>query len=152
MAGEATVRACVLRWAGYRNRGMEKGAGRPILVRVPVRVLLVDACCEFRALARELLTARGYVVVGEAASGRAALSAAVRLEPDAVVLEAQLPDASGFAVARALCRSCPAVSVLLVSTRDYGPCEELVREVGAAAFVLKSRLATAELGAYWRED
>ena len=132
--------------------GWRPAPGTPILVRVPVRVLLVDACCEFRALARELLTARGYVVVGEAASGRAALSAAVRLEPDAVVLEAQLPDASGFAVARALCRSCPAVSVLLVSTRDYGPCEELVREVGAAAFVLKSRLATAELGAYWRDD
>lgn len=146
------MRACVLRWAGYRNRGMETGAGRPILVRVPVRVLIVDDCCEFRALARELLTERGYAVVGEAGSGNAALSAAARLEPDAVLLEAELPDASGFAVARALSHSCPDASVLLVSIRDYGPCHELVREVGAAGFLLKSRLATAELGAYWRED
>ena len=132
--------------------GWRRAPGIPILVRVPVRVLIVDGCCEFRALARELLTERGYAVVGEAASGTAALSAAARLRPHAVVLEAELPDASGFAVARALSHSCPGASVLLVSIRDYGPCQELVREVGAAGFLLKSRLATAELGAYWRED
>ncbi len=124
-------------------------AGHPHAVRVPVRVLLVDDRCDFRSLARELLAQRGYVVVGEAACERSALSAAARLQPDAVMLAVELADGKGFEVGRALHQVCPGVSVLLVSVRDYGACDELVRRAGAAGFLLKSRLATADLGAYW---
>ena len=123
--------------------------GHPHAVRVPVRVLLVDDRCDFRGLARELLGQRGYAVVGEAACGRAALAAAARLQPDAVIVEVELADGKGFEVARALNEVCPEASTLLVSVRDYGACEELVRGAGAAGFLLKSRLATADLGAYW---
>lgn len=112
-------------------------------------MLLVDDRCDFRNVARELLTQRGYAVVGEAACGRTALSAAARLQPDAVMLDVELTDGKGFEVARALNQVCPAASVLLVSVRDYGACDELVCGAGAAGFLLKSRLATADLGAYW---
>ena len=112
-------------------------------------MLLVDDRCDFRSLARELLAQRGYAVVGEAACGRTDLSAAARLQPDAVMLEVELADEKGFEVARALHQVCPAASVLLVSVRDYGACDELVRGAGAAGFLLKSRLATADLGDYW---
>jgi DNA-binding NarL/FixJ family response regulator len=116
---------------------------------MPVRVLVVDDHCEFRTLARELLGARGYEVVGEAACGEAALTAAARLRPDAVMLEVELGDGEGLEVARALRRACPCASVLLVSIRDYGVCEDLLRGTGAAGFLLKSRLVSADLGAFW---
>jgi DNA-binding NarL/FixJ family response regulator len=115
---------------------------------MPARVLVVDDHGEFRALARELLTARGYAVVGEASCGESALAAATRLQPDAVVLDVDLGSGNGLAVARALRGSCPCASILLVSLRDYGACEELVRGTGAVGFLLKSRLASADLDEY----
>ena len=66
------------------------------------RVLIVDDQPLFRRVAREVLDARGYTVVGEASCAASALEAAERLGPDAVLLDVRLGDDSGYAVARAL--------------------------------------------------
>ena len=66
------------------------------------RVLIVDDHEPFRAVARQLLEAAGYVVSGEAADGAEALAAAAAEAPDAVLLDVQLPDRDGFSVATAL--------------------------------------------------
>src|SRR4051812_47887611 len=100
-------------------------------------------------MARDLLAVRGYMVVGEAASAESALTEAARLQPDAIMLDVQLGGEDGFEVARALRDSCPDAAVLLVSGRDYGRCEELLRRVGAAGFLLKARLVDQDLAAYW---
>ena len=77
------------------------------------RVLVVDDHASFRRCASELLSAEGYDVVGEAADGASALALAARLMPELVLLDVQLPDLDGFAVADAAarepsrtCRSC----------------------------------------------
>jgi DNA-binding NarL/FixJ family response regulator len=116
---------------------------------VPARVLIVDDHPEFRALARALLTARGFEIVGDAGSAEAALSAAARLQPDGVLLDVQLSGANGFELTRALTKRCPRAAVVLVSARDYGGCADLLRAVGAAGFVLKSRLVSEDLSLYW---
>ena len=71
-------------------------------------VLIVDDHPSFRASARTLLEAEGYDVVGEAENGESAVAAALRLRPDLVLLDVQLPDIDGFEVAdqigRASCR------------------------------------------------
>ena len=64
-----------------------------------VRVLIVDDHAPFRALARMLLVADGFDVVGEAVDGADALVAAHDLRPDVVLLDVQLPGEDGFAVA-----------------------------------------------------
>ena len=66
------------------------------------RVLIVDDHAPFRALARRLLTADGFDIVGEAADGASAIDAARALHPDVVLLDVQLPDVDGFRVAQAL--------------------------------------------------
>ena len=66
---------------------------------MPLTVLIVDDHPSFRALARTVLQAEGFDVVGEAVDGASALTEAERLRPELVLLDAQLPDTDGFAVA-----------------------------------------------------
>jgi Xaa-Pro aminopeptidase len=62
-------------------------------------VLIVDDHAGFRSFARALLESHRFRVVGEASDARSALDAAARLHPDVVLLDVQLPDGDGFAVA-----------------------------------------------------
>lgn len=64
------------------------------------RVLIVDDHKSFRSCARVLLESEGYDVVGEAADGVSAVALAAELEPTVVLLDIQLPDLDGFAVAQ----------------------------------------------------
>jgi DNA-binding NarL/FixJ family response regulator len=114
----------------------------------PTCVLIVDDPPSFRRLARELLERRGYSVVGEADSAAAAVDAAERLAPDAVLLDVRLGDSNGFEVSDALTRASPAPAVLLVSNNDYCDCRR-VKDSGARGFVLKSRIAATDLAEFW---
>ena len=62
-------------------------------------VLIVDDHEVFRASARALLQAGGFDVIGEAAGGMEAIEAVSMLHPEVVVLDIQLPDLDGLAVA-----------------------------------------------------
>jgi CheY-like chemotaxis protein len=65
-------------------------------------VLIVDDNAEFRRLTRQLLESGGYSVVGEADDAGGALRAHAALRPEIVLLDIQLPDQDGFAVAESL--------------------------------------------------
>jgi DNA-binding NarL/FixJ family response regulator len=104
-------------------------------------VLIVDDHAPFRSLARRLLVAGGFQVVGEAADGAGALAATRDLAPDVVLLDVQLPDLDGFAVAEALARGRPEPVVVLVSSRallDYG---SRVAASTARGFIAKAELS-----------
>src|SRR5688500_16457901 len=94
---------------GTRRRGtaMERHANTtaPESGRMPSMartVLVVDDSGSYRATARAVLAARGFEIAGEAADGAEALAAVERLRPDAVLLDVNLPDMRGTAVAREL--------------------------------------------------
>jgi len=110
-------------------------------------VLIVDDHGKFRARARRLLESEGYELVGEAADGAAAVEAAQRLAPDLVLLDLQLPDTSGFAVAAELTGADPAPVVVITSTRDAADFEELAVRNGARGFLSKAELSGAGLEA-----
>src|SRR5919106_5753836 len=65
-------------------------------------VVIVDDHPEFRESASALLEAEGFAVIGEAADGHEAIAAVERLRPQVVLLDIQLPDLDGFAVAERL--------------------------------------------------
>lgn len=109
------------------------------------RVLIVDDHAPFRSIAGQLLTADGFVVLGEAADGAAAIRVCDELHPDIVVLDVQLPDLDGFAVAALLTTRAAAPVVVLVSSRsrtDYG---SRIVECGARAYLAKAELSGREL-------
>jgi DNA-binding NarL/FixJ family response regulator len=110
-------------------------------------VLIVDDHPSFRATARLLLESEGYRVVGEAEDGARAIEMAAQVHPDVVLLDVNLPDIDGFAVAARLTANNGAPAVVLTSSRDgtdFGP---LVRSCGARGFVAKADLSGAALAA-----
>jgi DNA-binding NarL/FixJ family response regulator len=109
------------------------------------RLLIVDDNPDFRRLARRLLEADGYEVVGAAGDGREGLAAAGELAPDVVLLDVHLPDASGFELAARLGRERPRVAVLLTSTQGHHDFDQLALACGARGFVPKDDLSAAEL-------
>ena len=87
-------------------------------------VLIVDDHAAFRASARALLQAEGFDVVGEAADGPGAVEAVAVLRPEIVLLDIQLPDLDGLAVAEQLAATENSPAIVLISSRDaaaYGP-------------------------------
>jgi DNA-binding NarL/FixJ family response regulator len=105
------------------------------------RILIVDDHPSFRASARALLEADGYEVIGEAADGETAVSTALALEPDVVLLDVQLPDADGFEVAARIFAGGCAAAVVLTSSRDASDFGPLPVASGARGFVPKGDLS-----------
>jgi DNA-binding NarL/FixJ family response regulator len=115
--------------------------------RVRTTVLIVDDHDGFRDSARALLEAEGFAVVGGAADAAAALAAVQRLRPQVVLLDVQLPDVDGFAVAEQLAAAPDPPRVVLISSRDaaaYGP---RLDAVPACGFLAKRELSGASLAA-----
>ena len=107
----------------------------------PTRVLIVDDHAAFRSIARQILSADGFLTVGEAADGAEAIRACGELCPDLVLLDVQLPDIDGFAVAAVLTARVDPPAVVLVSSRsgtDYGSRIEGCR---ARGFIAKAELS-----------
>jgi DNA-binding NarL/FixJ family response regulator len=105
------------------------------------RVLIVDDHAPFRSITRQVLTADGFLVVGEAADGAEAIRICGDLHPDLVLLDVQLPDIDGFAVAAVLTTRIDPPAVVLVSSRsrtDYG---SRIEDCGARGYIAKAELS-----------
>jgi DNA-binding NarL/FixJ family response regulator len=115
-------------------------------------VLVVDDDPQFRELAARLLAASGLTVVGEADSVAAALAAAARLEPSAVLVDVELPDGDGVALARELAALQWHPRIVLTSIDGEITTIEEARRAGARAFVQKADLPNALMAGLLGED
>jgi DNA-binding NarL/FixJ family response regulator len=114
---------------------------------VRTTVLIVDDHDDFRESASALLEAEGFTVVGKAADGDEAIAAVERLRPQVVLLDIQLPDLDGFAVAERLATGPEPPSVVLISSREaaaYGP---RLETAAARGFLPKRELSGPALAA-----
>ena len=114
---------------------------------MPQTVLIVDDHEGFRAQARALLEADGYVVVGQASDGPSGYALARELRPEVVLLDIQLPGMDGFEVADRLTTDADGRSpaVVLVSSRDAGAYGPRIERSGARGFVTKDELSGAAI-------
>lgn len=105
-----------------------------------VRVLLVDDQALMRAGIATILGAQPDLeVVGEASTGREALTAVARLAPDVVCMDVQMPDMDGLEATAALAAD-PAVraGVLMLTTFDRDDYLLAALRAGASGFILKN--------------
>ena len=110
-------------------------------------VLIVDDHPAFRASARALLQAEGFDVVGEVADGASALRAVAKLRPEIVLLDIQLPDLDGLAVAEQLAAVPNAPAIVLISSRDAAAYGRRIQTAPARGFIPKSALSGEALAA-----
>src|SRR5262249_15793313 len=87
---------------------------------------------------RELLSERpAFQVVGEAANGIEAISQAMTLQPDVIVMDASMPQMNGIEATREIRRALPYIRIVGLSTHDYENSERSMCEAGAEAQVSK---------------
>jgi DNA-binding NarL/FixJ family response regulator len=104
------------------------------------RVLIVDDHPSFRTGVRRLLEAEGFVVVGEAEDGASAIAASVDLDAELVLLDVNLPDIDGFAVAERIVAA-GGPPIVLTSSRDRADFGDCIARCGARGFVHKADLS-----------
>ena len=109
--------------------------------------LIVDDHDGFRRMARQVLVAAGFDVVGEEADAASGIAAADRLRPFLVLLDVHLPDGFGFDVAATLTGGTGAPVVVLTSTNASDDFGDLLGPSGAAGFISKADLSRSTLRA-----
>ena len=116
----------------------------------PVTVLAVDDHDSFRAALRDLVDATdGFALVGEVASGEAALEAVDELSPDMVIMDKRMSGIGGIEACRLITERHPEVAVVIISVEDP-PDAQLPQPCAAVAFVRKEDLSTRMLREFWR--
>jgi DNA-binding NarL/FixJ family response regulator len=106
------------------------------------RVLLIDDNLEFLDVATTLLEGHDFEIVEKALDGEEGLKAALRLQPDVVVLDVSMPHMNGFEVARRLRQQKHPAAIVLLTFHEDVDYVHAARAVGALGYVIKRRMAT----------
>ena len=102
------------------------------------RLLIVDDHAAIRDLIRVLATRLGYEVAGEAGDGRQGVSAALKLEPDVIVMDWNMPELDGVAATREIHHRRPAIEIVAYSSAEEETMADAFREAGACAYISKT--------------
>ena len=116
-----------------------------------IRVLIVDDIPETRDHLTKLLGFESDIeVVGSAASGAEAIDLAVKLSPDVILMDINMPDMDGIAATEKIATAAPLTSVIMMSVQ--GEADYLRRSMlaGAREFLVKP-FSSDELNASIRQ-
>lgn len=104
-----------------------------------VKILLVDDHPLLRSALRQVMAHQAdIVIVGDTATGAAALQLAQELSPDLVFLDVHLPDLDGIEVSRRLRKLLPRVKIIIYSGDLSRPLVDAALEAGVSGYVSKS--------------
>ncbi len=103
-----------------------------------MRVLVVDDHSLFRDGLISLLEAVGLNVVGQVGDGQAAVQAVIRLQPDLVLMDIDMPQMSGLEALRLIKEKRPETQVVMLTvSEDDANLFEAIKS-GAQGYLLKS--------------
>ena len=104
----------------------------------PIRVLIADDHTLFRNGLRALLSSiPDTVIVGEAATGEAAIAKAADLQPDVVLMDIQMPGINGIEATRQIVHTSPHIGVVMVTMFEDSDSVFAAMRAGARGYVLK---------------
>lgn len=106
-----------------------------------VRVVVAEDEALIRMDLVEMLEDAGYEVVGQAATGEAAVAIAERVAPDIIVMDVRMPVLDGLSAAEAIAEQGVAAVVLLTAFSDADLIER-ARDVGVSGYVVKPASAS----------
>ncbi len=103
-----------------------------------IRVLVVDDHSLFRDGVVSLLQAAGMTVVGQAGDGKSAVSEALRLRPDLVLLDVNMPEGGGLYALKEIHSRLPETRIVMLTVADDS--DTLLEAItsGASGYLLKS--------------
>jgi DNA-binding NarL/FixJ family response regulator len=108
-------------------------------MRPRTSVLIADDEALFRSGLRMMMEAQDDLeVVGEAGTGREAATLAMRLAPDVVVMDIQMPELDGISATREIVATGNQARILVLTTFDLDRNVYDALAAGAAGFLLKS--------------
>lgn len=110
----------------------------------PITILLADDHMMVREGFRKLLGSESDLdVVGGAKTGREAVSLAMKLRPEVIVMDIAMPELSGLEATRQICKALPDTRILILSAHGDDAYIEQAVESGASGFLLKHSSANA---------
>lgn len=111
----------------------------PSEARRQIRVCLADDHTLFRDGIREMLTTDPELtVVGDASTGSEAVALAVRLRPDVLLLDVEMPGPGAPAVIQQITRVAPETKIVVLTMHDDPDLVRDLLQAGAAAYLLKT--------------
>jgi AmiR/NasT family two-component response regulator len=100
------------------------------------RIVIADDESIIRMDLKEMLTALGYLVVGEVGDGQSAVNLARELRPDLVIMDVKMPDMDGIEAAGILTEE-KIAPVLLLTAFGQRELIERAKEAGVVGYLVK---------------
>ena len=104
----------------------------------PLRILLVDDHPLVRNGLRALLSSvPDLAVVGEAANGHEAITQAVELQPDIILMDLHMPELNGVEATRQIVQASPRIGILVLTMLEDDASVFAAMRAGARGYLLK---------------
>lgn len=99
--------------------------------------------CDDHEIVREALKARishaaGLEVAGEAADGSEVVELTLRLKPDLLIIDLEMPKADGISAIEAILAADPKIRILIFTARGHADVIDLAARSGASGYLPKS--------------
>lgn len=103
------------------------------------KVLIADDNESLRIALREVLSRQqGWTVCGEATNGRSAVSMALELKPDIIILDFLMPLMNGLAAAAEISKQTPELPIVLYTMHMSAQLEREAKKVGVKKVISKT--------------
>jgi DNA-binding NarL/FixJ family response regulator len=109
------------------------------MIRVPIRIVVVDDHNMFRAGVIELLqSVSDFEIVAEGASGIEAITIALDVKPDIIILDVEMPGPGAKSTIHKVLEVSPTTKIIILTMHDDPDLVRELFEAGAAGYLLKS--------------
>lgn len=104
-----------------------------------LKILIADDNESLRTALREVLSRQqGWTVCGEATNGRSAVSMALELKPDVIILDFLMPLMNGLAAAAEISKQAPELPIVLYTMHMSAQLEREAKRVGVKKVISKT--------------